>query len=770
MELMHNEVVLIAAGYLKGTYRVVLDEPRANQVIVVRLDPTQDDSRSRGGRKKKAVTLKPRKKAPEPLIGKLWWLNRKELEQLELEHQLLRIEIELDAGFFLPIESESDKSIFASRCKAARVFLNLERLREGILPHGGLGGLVKAAALESGLGETAVYKVWSLLCRYGFSETSLRPMRYKCGAPGVAKPCDPGGRHKAGRKTNGQRIAAAFGLKPPQVQPGMSTDWRNRILAADMRIPKPKPDMPIRINMILRSHFVTRYIYLDGKLVPFEPDKHAKRRVKKAEQAEVVEGELVQRQYPNAAQVRRVLVTELPRLLRLAQRTTSGHFRRSMRGMLARNWKDVPGPGHTWAIDSTIGDIYLRSSINAAWIIGRPVVYIIVDVWSTAIVGFFVCLRGPSWDMAKLALFSAASDPALIAQLWGYEFIPVLHPFPTLCAILLCDRGEYLSYLALRTGKRLGLHQLSYTPPYRPDLKGIVEVLHRITKDTQRQHFIPGAIDARRAEMELRRFHPDDGIFTVRQFVHYLQVIFTNYNLTADRSDRMDAHMIAARVLPSPAGLWRWGHAAGIGYRRSVSRSDLASSLLMAGTADVTRQGIKHAGCHYSNAAIDAGSWSAEARNFGGWSIPCYYYPGSVSRIWTPAPVGKGFAELTLCDQSRASEELCMDELLDAYAVQTLSRPDVDHVKAQAAVAALRKVERMVAVARAETAAAVARDVGPKPNMQDARTMEGLTASQEATSTSADAPHYSLDDSEQAHLDMVSALAASANEEVGLHD
>lgn len=64
MELMHNEVIRIAAGELKGLYRVVLDEPSIERVVAVRLQADAEVARPKGGRKKKEKTRRPRKKAP----------------------------------------------------------------------------------------------------------------------------------------------------------------------------------------------------------------------------------------------------------------------------------------------------------------------------------------------------------------------------------------------------------------------------------------------------------------------------------------------------------------------------------------------------------------------------------------------------------------------------------------------------------------------------------------------------------------------------------
>ncbi len=762
MELMHNQVIRIAAGDLMGLYRVVLDEPSIERVIAVRLDAAAETVPPKGGRKKTENTKRPRKKPPLPLVGELLWLSRRELESLDREHHLLRVEIDLDSIFYLPHSVNANLAIYERRKEVMKEFLSFQALRDSILVHSGLGGLVKTA-VESGKASRAlVYKLWSLLCRYGLSETSLRPMCEKCGAPGVPRPCDPDGREKAGRKTAKQIVAARSGVKLPPEQPGMSTDWRNRIMAADLCIPEPKPEMPARCTLILNSHFVKRFKQVDGKLIPVEPENASKLAKDSQESGKVVEVDPAKGEYPNRQQIRRVLETEAPRLVRLAQKTTSGHFQRNLRGLVARNWKGVAGPGHTWAIDSTIGDIYLRSSVNAAWIIGRPVVYIVCDVWSTAIVGFYVCLQGPSWDMAKLSLFSAGADPALIGDLWGYHALQTLSPAPTLPAVLLCDRGEYLSRAASQTGVKL-IPVMSYAPPYRPDLKGIVEVLHRIMKDHQRCDFVPGAIDARRAELELRKFNPNDGIFTTRQFVHYLHTIFTKYNLTADREHRLDAHMKAAGVFPSPAGLWAWGHRMGVGFRRAVPQSELITSLLLSDTGRVGRNGVMYSGRHYSNTGIEDQQWSAYARNFGGWDIPCHHYPGSVSRIWTPNVAGQGLLDLRLSDQSTASPELTFDEVVDSFAYGQLSRGDVAHVKAMEALKAMRKVQDLVDNAKAQTAAAIARDSGAKPSMSEARKLEDMPLPAGSSTKPEPAAQSDLGEAEQAYLDMMRALAAAVN-------
>lgn len=723
MDLIHNAVIQIIEPPLEGIYRVILDEPSIDRTAVVRLDPPNDSKvPTRGGRRRIAAPKTPRKKPPAPLSTNILWFNRLELIEMGTNGLARHVEVEMPNVANCK-ESEKSRATYERRLKAATSFLSLCTLRAGLLAPRGLGGLVNDAMTASGLSRSTVYKVFSLLCRHGFNERSLILGHYRCGAPGQLRPCELGGRKKAGRKTTKQRISSSYGVLLPPDQPGTSTNWRNLILAADRKISTPKPPMSQRVTQIIDSAFVKRYRQeADGTLTPVD---------------------LILGSYPNRRQIRQVLESETPRIQRFIDGTTKGHYERALRGLHGYAWQGIAGPGHTWAIDSTIGDTYLRSSINRAWIIGRPVVYIIVDVWSTAIVGYYVCLMGPSWDMAKIALFCAGSDPTLIGTLWGYQPVLALNPAPSLAAILLCDRGEYLSKAAKQTGIAL-LPSESYTPPYRPDLKGLVEVLHRIAKDRQ-YHFVPGAIDARRVEYELRRFNPNEAVLTVRDFVHLLHVIFTDYNLTANREHRLDAHMRSEGVFPSPAGLWHWGHLAGIGYRRAISKIDLVTELLPNATARIRRNGIFFAGRKYEAESANEAQWSAYARAFGGKDIPCNYFPGTVSQVWTPKPQGAGLLDLVLSDHSMASTELTIDEVADAEAFYKIDAATREHIRNLNNLSALKRTQEIVAKATRLTAEALEGAVEPAPNMTEARKMETSTGPHETRVSGRKEDHAQID-------------------------
>lgn len=710
MDLMHDQVIRVCTEQYDGIYRVIVDFPRFGMTVLAKL--SHEDTKCHGGRRPKEVTRRARKKPPRPHVGPLLWAERDQLEAAFVGGQLEAVEIEMDALYYIgdPLP-RSQQKLYERRCQAMKPFLSLETLAETLLESRSLAPLVQQVVLRHSISAVAVYGWFSILCRLGFSERSLRPRHDLCGAKGVLRPCDPGGRKKAGRKTTAERVAVATGSPLPPTQPGMSSAWRMRILSADRFIPQPKPPMPARCKAVLNSHFVKRYRDEGRVLVPSEV-------------------QLQPRGYPNQRQIARVLTTEHDKLQRLRAATTKGNFELNHRGLRGRAWQGAAGPGHTFAIDSTIADIYLRSTVNRAWISGRPILYIIADVWSTAIIGFYLCLTAPSWANAKLALFSALVGPEMLGSLWGFQASTSLSPSPGMCAVLLCDRGEYLSRAASATFA-VFLPIGSYTPPYRGDLKGTVEVLHRIVKDSQ-YWWIPGAIDARRKEYELRPGNVEEATLTLPEYAAYLHCIFDEYNLCANREHRLDAHMKAAGVFPSPAGLWSYGHRIGIGVRRYFSESSLIADLLPRDEASVTRRGVQFSRRDYHSEAVDELQWAAGARNLGSWRTPVFHFPGSVSRIWVPNAGGSGLLKLDLSDHSTASAECTFEDVLDSNVFHLCQSAEREHARVATAIRAMQRAEQIKADATRLTAEALANAKrGPQPSIRIVRAVETAVGSPE---------------------------------------
>lgn len=737
-QLRHNSVIKLIRDSGEHFYRVILDEPARNKTALVEIvSPSDDDQRTaRGGRRRLERPARPRAKPALSNTTAIIWFHRPELESLAAEHLLLPINFELERPYFVPPQSEKGQQEFDRRRQLTRLFLDYKYLRESLLIHGTFGPLIKETA-ELGCSRALANKLLSLLIRFGFHEKSLRDRRFRCGAPGQPRPCDPGGRKKVGRKTNAERIARKVGAEAPPQQPGMSTEWIIKILGADNKNSKLRMKMPERIDRILKHSFVQAYTFVNG--VPVAVDlRHG--------------------EYPNRRQIARVL-TETAKITAQQEKTTAGHYQRNHRGLRGKAWKGIPGPGHTWCIDSTVGDIYLRSILNRTWIVGRPVVYVVVDVWSTAVVGFHVCLQHPSWPTAKIALFNCVAPAELMSALYGFSFSLALNPLPTLPASLWMDNGEYKS----QGGRFFGMHvpDESFTPPYRPDWHGVTEVLHRIGKD--RIQAIPGAIDARRKELELRKYRPGLSVMTLPEFVEYLYTVFWRYNLTANREHRLDSTMKACGVQPTPAGLWRFGHDMGIGTQREFSRTTLITDMLPASGARVTRNGVFKGALNYGWPSGLEEEWGCLARNHHGWTLPGHYHPASLSKTWILPK--SGLIELDLPDTSIAPQHTPMFDFVDQMEHHSRDNAKREHETNLFRLQALQRETQLIQNAKMLTREADAQQQGGRPDITTARQMElasglplqGLSDSRQASGAKG-APSAALNDAEQDHLAWMAQL------------
>ena len=206
----------------------------------------------------------------------------------------------------------------------------------------------------------------------------------------------------------------------------------------------------------------------------------------------------------------------------------------------------------------------------------------------------------------------------------------------------------------------------------------------------------------------------------------------------------------------------------GVGLRRFVDRTDLVSALLPSSTARVRRDTVYYAGNDYMSDEVKAGQWTALARNLGGWDIPNNYYPGSLSRIWTPNVGSTGLIELRLSDQSRASPELTVDEWLDVEALRVMQRPGEQHNRMMQSIDSLRRATAIVENAKQRTAEAIARASGTAPTITEARAMEaaaGAGSNPSETKTT----EQLRDEAMETHLAMMDALLRGSNEREDAH-
>ncbi|MBC1240558.1 DDE-type integrase/transposase/recombinase [Nostoc sp. 2RC] len=373
----------------------------------------------------------------------------------------------------------------------------------------------------------------------------------------------------------------------------------------------------------------------------------------------------------------------------LISREGERKFNLGYRELLGNSTDMAAFPGALWQIDSTIADIHLVSSLDRSRIIGRPVLYLVVDIFSRSIVGFSAALEGPSWLGASLALENATTDKAKFCQEFGITITTEDWPCNHLCKLLQTDRGtEYLSGNARQALKSLGI-EISPTPPYRPDWKPVVERMFRLIND-EVIYFQPGAVHKpkERGEQDYRL----DAIYTLDEFraiMIRLILYYNNYHYLSEYP--MTKDMIEDRVQPFPSELWEWG-IRNHGRPRQETLEIIRLNLLHRADATVTRRGIcfraKEVNLHnrmrYTCESAMREQWFIKAGIQGNWKVPVVYDPRKPLVIYMLVDGGKRMEVCEMLPASKTFLDSNLEEIMDHFAEQNFAQQNTQHNRRQA--------------------------------------------------------------------------------------
>jgi len=180
----------------------------------------------------------------------------------------------------------------------------------------------------------------------------------------------------------------------------------------------------------------------------------------------------------------------------------------------------VLGPGSRFEIDATIADIYLVSDSDRKNIVGRPIVYIVIDVFSRMIAGLYVGFENPSYAAAMQALAMAMTDKVKYCKQYGIDIEESDWPVIGLADVILADRGELLGYQIESLERNFSV-RIENTPPYRGDAKGIVERCFR-TIQADFKPFAPGVVTADTVKRRGGKDYRLDAALTIHEFTEII--------------------------------------------------------------------------------------------------------------------------------------------------------------------------------------------------------------------------------------------------------
>lgn len=367
------------------------------------------------------------------------------------------------------------------------------------------------------------------------------------------------------------------------------------------------------------------------------------------------------------------------------------------RAVTGKSDTDIMGPGAQFQIDATVGDIYLVSQFNRADIIGRPILYFIIDAFSRMVAGVYVGLEGPSWAGAMMALANAASDKVGFCAEYGIDITEEEWPCHHIPDAILGDRGEMESKSVETLINSLGV-RIENTPPYRADMKGIVEQYFH-TVDTTVTAFLPGHVKPDMRE-RLGRDYRLDAKLDLYQFTKIIIecILYHNNEHSLDSFGRSEA-MIRDDIPPIPIKLWEWGIANRSGLLRTFPEDVVKLCLMPAGKASVTARGIRFKGIHYLCDLAIREKWFEQARAKGSFRVDVSYDPRNMAHIYLRGVSDAPYEVCYLADWQEKYDGKYLDEIVYLHESEKMTKQQLSGRTLEARVNLSAKVDEIISEA-----------------------------------------------------------------------
>ncbi|OQW68802.1 MAG: hypothetical protein BVN34_09060 [Proteobacteria bacterium ST_bin12] len=337
-------------------------------------------------------------------------------------------------------------------------------------------------------------------------------------------------------------------------------------------------------------------------------------------------------------------------------------YDKDLRGLLGTSNAEVWGPGSRYQIDATIADVYLVSRIDRTKIIGRPVIYIVIDVFSRMIVGLYVGLEGPSWVGAMMALANTVTDKQAFCKRFNIKIEPHEWPCHHLPSTILGDKGEIEANIINTLMNNFNVI-VENASAYRADWKGIVEQRFKLLP-AMFKPYVPGYIEPDFRERGSKDYRLD-AVLDLDQFTQIIIECALYYNNDHEfkHYDR-DQDLASDNIPAVPVELWEWGIANRSGQLRIYPEELVKFSLLPAQLATVTMFGIKFGGVYYTCQRAMEELWFDRARQNNTWKVKVSYDPRDADEIYLHSEKSpRQFDVCHMIERSRAYQNVSSWEI-----------------------------------------------------------------------------------------------------------
>lgn len=473
------------------------------------------------------------------------------------------------------------------------------------------GKLLREAHANDGMSRPTLLRGVRLYFQRGMTKAALLPDYRKCGAPGQ--------RRSSEKKLGRPRSTAGnpwVNVSQP-IRDLMRKYWKRSYLNAKRSSLRGAYD-----------RFVAEFVRIRNNLPPGQIDEFCKA--------------FRDTPIPTFGQFRYQFLSEFNDVQILMNRNGWRTFNAKLRPLVKNARGETRGIGSRYVIDATVADTHIVSSIDRNRIVGRPTLYLISDVATRVIVGFYVGLEPPSWIAALFALANVFEDKVALCARYGIAIHPVMWPIGVSCDALLSDGGEVLSQAASHI---IGViaQEIETAPPYRGDAKAVVERQFG-TLQCSFGPYLPGYVE--KPSMERGDRDPRlDAAYTLEAFRKAVILAILQANNTTRRDYDGPPEVIASGTPYIPSLLWKHYEEQHLVDGVPIDPDFATRVLRPREKVAVGRRGVQLApGLHYASTALLSQPWYLSVAH-NRESLVATYDPADISQIevWSPTDPRESF-------------------------------------------------------------------------------------------------------------------------------
>lgn len=364
----------------------------------------------------------------------------------------------------------------------------------------------------------------------------------------------------------------------------------------------------------------------------------------------------------------------------LISREGKTNYQRNARPLLGSIHDFAPSVG-TAMLDSTICDIYLVNDANQ--LVGRPVLTLAVDAYCSLICGYHLSWECGVYSLQQL-MHNVVTDKVAWCQRFGISIAPEEWQVNSLPGVLVTDKGKEFVGHTFDQLTEIGIRMVNL-PPYRPELKGIVEHAFSLLHS----YFLPhlkgkGTIEPDFQERGARDYRKD-ACLTMDDFEKILLRCILYYNNNRLLGEQvLSKEMVVAGVQPTANSLWRWGCAQAGANLIPIDAGSLKRTLLPRTEGRFTRRGLV---VHKQRYRHCEGKFTERYLNGGKATVA--YDPDDISCVYLVESGSYTRFELIL----KVYDNLSLDEVMELHSLQQAAKKSTQPQKDQALIDLVASIE-----------------------------------------------------------------------------